>query len=260
MRLATWNVNSLGARLPFVTGWLEEAQPDVLCVQETKLADTAFPTDVFADLGYTTAHYGDGRWNGVAILSRLGLDDPVQGFGSEEDEHGCRIVAGTCGGVRVHSVYVPNGRSLDNEFYPIKLAWLARLRSYLAETCKPSDAVAVCGDFNVAPNDTDVWDITQFEGMTHVGAPEREALAHVMDWGLEDVFLTFNEPGTFSWWDYRGGSFHRGQGMRIDHVLLTHVLAEAVTEARVDRQARKVDGAGNKPSDHAPVLFEFAVP
>ena len=158
MRLATWNVNSLGARLPRVTEWIAAQEPDVLCMQETKLADDKFPAEAFAELGYETVHHGDGRWNGVAIISRLGVDDPVRGFDSEEDDHGCRIVAATCGGVRVHSVYVPNGRSLDNEFYEIKLQWLARLRTMLDEAYKPGDSVAICGDFNVAPDDGDVWD------------------------------------------------------------------------------------------------------
>ena len=254
MRLATWNVNSLGARLPFVTGWLEEAQPDVLCMQETKQADAAFPADVFADLGYTAAHYGDGRWNGVAILSRVGLASPVQGFGSEEDEHGCRIVAATCAGVRVHSVYVPNGRSLDNEFYQVKLDWLAQLPTTLDQTCPPGSSVAVCGDFNVAPDDGDVWDPAAFVGATHVSEPERAALRGVEGWGLDDIFRRFNDPGTFTWWDYRAGDFHQGRGLRIDLILVSDDLVQRATGSFRDRDARK----GQKPSDHAPVVVDFA--
>jgi exodeoxyribonuclease-3 len=254
VRLATWNVNSLGARLPRVTAWLEEHQTDVLCLQETKLADDKFPSEVFADLGYETVQHGDGRWNGVAIVSRIGATDPVRGLGGPEDEHGARIIAATCGGVRVHSVYVPNGRSLDNEFYAIKLDWLARLRAMLDETCRAGDSVAVCGDFNVAPDDSDVWDPQHFVGATHVSEPERAALRHVEDWGLIDVFPRFNEPGVFTWWDYRAGDFHQGRGMRIDLVLVSDDLAGRASGAFRDRDARK----GQKPSDHAPVVVDFA--
>ncbi len=258
MRLATWNVNSLGARLPLVLEWMEANGPDVLCLQETKLADDAFPAAAFADLGYQSAHHGDGRWNGVAIVSRVGLDDPVNGFHSDEDAQGTRIVAATCEGVRVHSVYVPNGRSLDSEHFGFKLAWLARLRAYLAETVRPDGAVAVCGDFNVAPRDTDVWDPAQFVGATHVSEPERAALGDVLDWGLVDVFSRFHpDGGIFSWWDYRAGNFHKGHGMRIDLVLLTRSLADRCTSVEIDREARKKSPAGNKPSDHTVVVAEI---
>jgi exodeoxyribonuclease-3 len=253
VRLATWNVNSLGARLPRVTEWIAANEPDVLCMQETKLADDKFPNEAFSELGYETAHHGDGRWNGVAIISRLGIGDPVRGFDSEEDDHGCRIIAATCGGVRVHSVYVPNGRSLDNEFYPIKLQWLARLRTMLDEAYKPGDSVAICGDFNVAPDDGDVWDPAHFVGQTHVSEPERAALRQVEAWGLTDVFPRFNEPGVFTWWDYRAGDFHQGRGMRIDLVLVSDDLAARASGAFRDRDARK----GQKPSDHAPVVVDF---
>lgn len=259
MRLATWNVNSLGARLPFVVEWLEEASPDVVCLQETKQADDAFPEATFADLGYQSAHHGDGRWNGVAILSRVGLEDPTRGFESDEDVNGCRIVAATCEGVRVHSVYVPNGRSLDSEQYVIKLAWLEHLRRYLDETCTLDADVAVCGDFNVAPRDSDVWDPAQFVGATHVSQPERDALAQVMAWGLVDVFAEEHpDGGVFSWWDYRAGAFHKGQGMRIDLILLSRALARRSGPVRIDREARKKSPRGNKPSDHSPVLAEIA--
>jgi exodeoxyribonuclease III len=256
VRLATWNVNSLGARLPRVTEWIAAQEPDVLCMRETKLADDKFPAEAFAELGYETVHHGDGRWNGVAIISRLGVDDPVRGFDSEEDDHGCRIVAATCGGVRVHSVYVPNGRSLDNEFYEIKLQWLARLRTMLDEAYKPGDSVAICGDFNVAPDDGDVWDPAHFVGQTHVSEPERAALRQVEAWGLTDVFPRFNEPGVFTWWDYRAGDFHQGRGMRIDLVLVSDDLAARASGAFRDRDARK----GQKPSDHAPVVVDFSAP
>jgi exodeoxyribonuclease-3 len=259
VRLATWNVNSLSVRLPLVLEWMEANNPDILCMQETKLADDAFPSREFAELGYETAHHGDGRWNGVAIASRVGLDQPVCGLGSEEDAHGCRMLAATCGGVRVHSVYVPNGRSLDSEHYTFKLAWLSRLRAYLAEHDDPADAVAVCGDFNIAPTDEDVWDPAAFVGSTHVSAAERKALEQILDWGLEDVFRRFHpDGGIFSWWDYRAGNFHKGMGMRIDLVLLTKSLAARAVSAEIDRNARKKSPKGNKPSDHTVVVVELA--
>jgi exodeoxyribonuclease-3 len=254
MRLATWNVNSLTARLPRVTQWIEQHQPDILCLQETKQADAKFPTAEFSALGYESAHSGEGRWNGVAVLSRVGLADAVKGFGRPEDDHGARLIAVTCGGVRVHSVYVPNGRSLDNEFYEIKLQWLGRLRTMLDETCRAGDSVAVCGDFNVAPDDGDVWDPAHFVGATHVSEPERAALHNLEDWGLNDVFRQFNDPGVFTWWDYRAGDFHQGRGMRIDLVLVSEDLAGRATGAFMDRDARK----GQKPSDHAPVVVDMA--
>jgi exodeoxyribonuclease-3 len=257
VRLATWNVNSLTARMPRVLGWIDEYQPDILCLQETKQADAAFPASTFADLGYETAHHGDGRWNGVALLSRVGLEDPVGGFGTAEDKYGCRIVAGTCAGIRVHSVYVPNGRTVDHEQYGFKLIWMARLASYLAETCDPAGDVAVCGDFNIAPDDRDVWDPAAFVGATHVSGPERQALAVLLDWGLEDVYRRFHsDGGVFSWWDYRAGDFHQGRGMRIDLVLLSRALAERSSSVSIDRNARK----GQKPSDHAPVVVEWPGP
>ncbi len=257
MRIATWNVNSLSARLPRVEEWLEYAKPDVLCLQETKQAESAFPHEAFASLGYEAAHHGDGRWNGVAIVSRVGLDGVTRGLGSDDDEQGPRAIAADCGGVRVVSVYVPNGRSLDSEHYRAKLAWLARLRAVLDETTTPDRPVAVCGDFNVAPDDRDVWDPKQFEGATHVSPPEREALEELESWGLVDAFRrVYDDDRLFSWWDYRGGSFHRHRGLRIDLILVTEVLAAGTTWALIDRNARK----GEKPSDHTPVFIDTSWP
>jgi exodeoxyribonuclease-3 len=256
VRIATWNVNSLPARLFRIEEWIQYAQPDVLCMQETKLADAAFPHGAFATLGYETAHHGDGRWNGVAIASRVGLAGVSTGMGSTDDAQGPRLIAADCGGVRVLSVYVPNGRSLDSDQYPAKLAWLARLRAVVEESATPDRPVAVCGDFNVAPEDRDVWDPTKFEGATHVSQPERDALADLEKWGLVDVFRRLYDDGDlFSWWDYRAGSFHKHQGMRIDLILVTEVLARATTYGLIDRNARK----GQKPSDHAPVLIDTVV-
>lgn len=253
MKIATWNVNSLTARLPRVIEWTKETEPDVLCLQETKQNDSKFPSDELKGIGYESAHYGDGRWNGVAVVSRVGLDDVSIGFGNELDELGCRMLSASCSGVRVYSVYVPNGRSVDSEHYRAKLRWFSALRENLQDRCDPDEKVAVCGDFNVAPNDSDVWDIAHFDGMTHVSEAERKAFFELIDWGLVDVFTNFNEPGVFSWWDYRGGSFHKGHGMRIDLILVTRQLADSAQNAWVDRDARK----GTKPSDHAPVIVEF---
>jgi exodeoxyribonuclease-3 len=254
MRIATWNVNSLNARLPRVEEWIEYAQPDVICMQETKLADTAFPAMALSALGYESAAHGEGRWNGVAIVSRVGLDDVESGFGNGSDEQGARLVAATCGGVRVHSVYVPNGRVVGSEHYEAKLVWLDELRSYLERNCSPSDPVAVCGDFNIAPEDRDIYDRVALEGSTHITEPERQALRAIEEWGLVDAFrLIYSQDRLFTWWDYRAGNFHKHLGMRIDLVLLSEVLAKKTTYALVDRNARK----GKMPSDHAPVFVDI---
>jgi exodeoxyribonuclease-3 len=260
VRLVTWNVNSLKARLPRVEAWIAANRPDVLCLQETKSTDAAFPSAAFAGLGYESAHHGNGRWNGVAIVSRVGLDDVQPGFRDEEPSAvtESRVLAATCAGARIMSVYVPNGRVVGSEFYDAKLAWLGRLRSELDTTCAQDGPVAVCGDFNVAPEDRDVWDVTKFAGATHVTDAERAALASVMAWGLHDVVreLTPDGPGPFSWWDYRGGAFHKGEGMRIDLALLSAPLARRTTAAYVDRDERKKGTGGEVPSDHAPVVVD----
>ncbi len=254
MRIATWNVNSLTARLPRVEEWLGYAQPDVLCMQETKVADGAFPAMALSALGYETVNHGDGRWNGVAIASRLGVTDVQHGFGPDVDEQGCRLVAATCGGVRVHSIYVPNGRAVDSEFYKAKLAWLDELRRFVDLTCAPSDPVVIAGDFNVAPEDKDVWDPAEVSGATHVTEPERSALRALEDWGLVDSFRSlYDQDGLYSWWDYRAGNFHKHKGMRIDLLLLSEPLARRCRYALIDRNARK----GRQPSDHAPVFVDL---
>ncbi len=251
-------MNSLKARLPRVEEWLGYARPDVLCLQETKLADDGFPALSFATLGYESAHHGEGRWNGVAILSRVGLDDVTSGFGDGLDDPylgDARLIAARCGGVRVVSVYVPNGREVGSEFYERKLVWLDRLAEWLAAHHSPDDRLALLGDFNVAPEDRDVWSVKAFEGSTHVTGPEREALARLRGWGLVDAFRRVRpEARLFSYWDYRRGDFHQHRGMRIDLVYVTEPLAEAVTFALVDRNARK----GTAPSDHAPVVVDLA--
>ena len=254
MRIATWNVNSLKARMGRVEEWIGYAEPDVVCLQETKLADTAFPALAFSSLGYESAHVGAGQWNGVAILSRVGMDDVVPGFadGGSPDSDG-RLVWATCGGVRVGSVYVPNGREVGHEQYGVKLDFLGRLRASLDVGADPAGDVVVCGDFNIAPTDDDVWDPARFEGATHVSRAEREALDVITAWGLFDAFrLRQPEPRLFSWWDYRAGMFHKHQGMRIDLVLASRSLADRTSFATIDRNARK----GKLPSDHAPLFVQ----
>ena len=237
-----------------VEDWLSDVQPDVVCLQETKLADSAFPAMSFSSLGYDSVHHGEGRWNGVAILSRVGLEGPELGFGPNDDDPQARLVWATCGGVRVASAYVPNGRSLDDDHYTYKLAWLSKLRTKLEQESDPQQPLIIAGDYNIAPSDIDVYDPSKFVGATHTSEPERAALGELLDWGLVDTFREL-EPADkiYSWWDYRGGDFHMHRGMRIDLVLATRTLSNAAHFATVDRQARK----GDKPSDHAPVIIDF---
>lgn len=254
MRLATWNVNSLNVRLERVLHFLERQQPDVLCLQETKQSNEQFPGTAFEHLGYQAAHWGEGRWNGVALISRVGLEDIRRGFGSPEDAYGARLVGARCGDVWVYSAYVPNGRSLDSEHFGFKLAWLAQLNT-LSLTFGNQDKVAFLGDFNIAPRDADVWDSTALAGMTHVSPEERAALSKLTDHGYRDVFADAHlEGGVFTWWDYRDGAFHKGHGMRIDLCMASATLAASAGECFVDRDERK----GSKPSDHAPVVFDFS--
>jgi len=253
MIVATWNVNSLKMRMPRVTEWLKNVEPDVVCLQETKMADDAFPALTFRELGYEAIHNGEGRWNGVAILSKVGLSNPSYGFGEGvETDPQARLIAADCGGVRVHSVYVPNGRSIEDDHFQYKLNWLKNLLNLLDSSCKPSDDVIIAGDWNIAPEDIDVWDRSFFEGMTHVTPEERNALEKIKAWGLLDTFRNRykDEIGLYSYYDYQAGRFHKRQGMRIDYVLSSQSLAEKSSLDLVDRNARK----GTKPSDHAPVI------
>ena len=257
MRIATWNVNSLKARMPRVEEWLGYARPDVVCLQETKLSDAAFPHMAFSALGYESVHHGDGQWNGVAILSRVGIEEPVAGFVAPLDpDSDTRVISARCGGVHVTSVYVPNGRSLDSDHYVYKLEWMTKLRHHIDALGRPDTPLAVCGDFNIAPADADVWDAARFVGSTHVSAPERRALEELEGWGLVDAFRR-RYPGDrlYSYWDYRAGDFHEHRGMRIDLILLTEPLAANLQWALVDRNARK----GKQPSDHAPVFVDVEV-
>ncbi|CAN5838303.1 exodeoxyribonuclease III [soil metagenome] len=277
MRIATWNVNSLKARLEAVEKWLERAAPDILLMQETKLADDDVPVMPLRIAGYEVLHHGEGRWNGVAIASRVGIEEPVvANFGdgpvrdsrpgasaaSEEDFEPfdeARMVSARCAGIRVVSLYAPNGRQVGSPFYMGKLRWFERLSRWLDESCDPGDALILGGDLNATPADEDVWDAVRAHGGTHVSTPEREALARLRAWGLEDAYRRHapNAAGRFSWWDYRAGMFHRNEGMRIDLVYATSAVAGRVVWAEIDRQARK---GPPTPSDHAPVVIDLDEP
>jgi exodeoxyribonuclease-3 len=256
VRLATWNVNSVKQRMPRLLAWLDQRRPDVVCLQETKLTDEAFDELLgreLADRGYAVAAHGEAAWNGVAILSRVGLDDVIAGLegGPGFPHPEARAVSATCGGVRVVSVYVPNGREPDSEHYRYKLDWLASLRAMVAAG---PEATVVCGDMNIAPTDDDVFDPDAYIGQTHVTEPERAALAELAAAGLRDV-VRERWPGerVFTYWDYRAGMFHQDLGMRIDLVLASEPVAARVEAAWVDRHARK----GKGPSDHAPVIVDL---
>ncbi|GAA4381320.1 exodeoxyribonuclease III [Actinomadura verrucosospora] len=276
MRLATWNVNSVKARLPRLLTWLDETKPDVVCLQETKCRADLFPAAEVEELGYATAAHGDGRWNGVAVLSRVGIEDVSNGFPGEpayageagaegEDEQmalnepvllapEARAIGATCGGVRVWSLYAPNGRTPESAHYAYKLAWFAALRDALAEELAAGTPLVACGDYNVAPTDEDVWDPAVFVGSTHVTPPERQALADLRALGLRDVVPTIEKgPHPYTYWDYRAGAFHKDMGMRIDLFYASEDVAGRVASAYVDREARK----GKGPSDHAPVVVDL---
>ncbi len=262
MRLATWNVNSIRARADRVAAWLERTEVDVLAIQETKCREDQFPYLPFEALGYEVAHLGSSQWNGVAIASRVGLEDVEHGFPGmpswgDPPVPEARALGATCGGVRVWSLYVPNGRSLDDPHLAYKLEWLARLRDagagWLARD--PRAAVALVGDWNIAPRDEDVWDMAVFATSTHVSAPERAAFDAVVEAGFADVVRPHAPgPGVYTYWDYTQLRFARREGMRIDFVLASAALAERVTGASIDRQERKGKGA----SDHAPVVVDLA--
>jgi exodeoxyribonuclease III len=280
MRIATWNVNSLKARQEAVEKWLVRAAPDILLIQETKLTDADAPVMAFAMAGYQLVHHGEGRWNGVAIAVRQGaeLGDVVTNFGdgpvrdsgpggagaeatSEEDFDPfdeARMVAATVDGLRVVSLYAPNGRVVGSPFYDGKLAWFERLARWVRETTSPSDAIVLGGDLNVAPTDADVWDAEAVHGGTHVSEPERAAFRALLGLGLVDAFRARRpEPGRFSWWDYRAGMFHKNLGMRIDHLLVSAPVAARIVDAEIDREARKGPPV---PSDHAPLVVDLDEP
>ncbi len=257
MRLISWNVNSLKARWPRVPEVLETHRPDVLCLQETKLAAAAFPHEALAEVGYRAVESSEGRWNGVALLVPVSAElvEPVRELPGNPVPEEARWIEASVGGVRVVSVYVPNGREVASEWYPRKLEFLAAMRERLAVLVAAGPTV-VAGDFNVAPEDQDVWDLAAFpEGSTHVTVPEREAIEAMTALGMVDAQRAVLARGeAYTWWDYRGGAFHRGHGMRIDLALVAGLDVVAV---EVDRIARRNNEAGDKPSDHAPLIVDL---
>jgi exodeoxyribonuclease III len=270
MRIATWNVNSLNARLEKVAWWLDRALPDVLLMQETKLADDKVPTEVFTQRGYELAHHGEGRWNGVAIASRVGIRDVIknfaaplekaqtQGDGEDEPLAEARMISAICGELRVTSIYAPNGRSVGSPSYQAKLLWFERLLGWFRETQSPAAPLVIGGDFNVAPTDIDVWNMQACHGGTHVSPEERAAFGELLRWGLVDAYrLHHPEPDRYTWWDYRAGAFHKNFGMRIDHLLLTQPLVGRVVWSEIDREARKGKPI---PSDHTPLVIDIDQP
>jgi exodeoxyribonuclease-3 len=263
VRIATWNVNSIRSRIDRVTAWIEANDIDVLAIQETKCREDQFPGLELSAMGYDFAHFGLNQWNGVAIISRVGLEDVATSFAEDQPMFGdpatleARSIGATCGSVRVWSLYVPNGRTLDNPHYAYKLAWLERLRQVAGEwlAANPDAQIALTGDWNVAPTDEDVWDMTVFEGHTHVSAPERAAFQAIVDTGFADVVRPYTPgPQVYTYWDYQQLAFPKKRGLRIDFILASQALAARVDSAWIDREQRKGKGA----SDHAPVVIEIS--
>ena len=270
MRIATWNVNSLKARLDKAMWWLDRAKPDVLLLQETKLTDADAPIEAFKQAGYQLAHHGEGRWNGVAIASRCGIGGVVTNFGEalrpartaetgdHEPQAEARMISAECGGLRIICIYAPNGRQIDSPFYKAKLLWFDKLARWIKEADTPAIPTVIGGDFNVAPDDIDVWDPRACEGGTHVSEPERQAYGRLIRLGFVDAYrLHHPEAGRYTWWDYRAGNFHKNIGMRIDHLLVTEPLKPRVVWAEIDREARK---GKPLPSDHAPLVIDIDKP
>lgn len=254
MKIATWNVNSINARMPHLLGWLAEAEPDVVCLQETKCVDEGFPYEALHDAGYLSAFYGQKSYNGVAILSKYPLDDVQKNFPEDDDESPKRIIAATVNGVRIVNTYIPNGTELWSDKFTFKLDWIQRLRKFFDATCDTSGNVLLCGDFNVAPDPSDVWNVGAWEGRLHFTKTERAAIHYVKQWGFVDVFRKLNgDVKEFSWWDYREGAWQRNHGLRIDHIWTSKPLADKCIRCWIDKSPRKLD----KPSDHTPVVAEF---
>ena len=255
MKIATWNVNSIRKRLDRVIPWLAQQQPDVLCLQETKVEDDSFPRLEIEAAGYHVLCHGQKTYNGVALLSRQPGLNPVRGFGDGGDDTQARFLLASFGDLRVGTVYVPNGQTVESDKFPYKLDWLARWRNWLSSHAEPDVPLALCGDINIAPDDRDVYDPPAFENQVLCHPDERRALAEICRWGLRDVFREHHvEAGLYSWWDYRQLAFPRNLGLRIDLVLCTRSLAARCTAITIDREARK----GQNPSDHAPVVAEFS--
>lgn len=255
MKLATWNVNSLRAREDQVLDWIETEAPDILCMQETKVTDQEFPEDAFGDLGYDVMYFGQPAYNGVAIASKEEPSRVMRGLPGDPEDADRRLIAATIAGVRVLSVYVPNGQSIGTDKYAYKLDWLERLRAFLSADSTPEDPIVVCGDLNIAPADVDVWNPAERAGSLFVSGPERRAFSALIEWGLVDAFRHFHPTEKrYSWWDYRAGSFERNRGMRIDHLLVSRPVLARGTSVTIDRRTRALEA----PSDHVPVVMELS--
>lgn len=255
LKIATWNVNSLNVRLPQVLDWLRVEQPDLLALQETKLTDADFPMPDIANAGYRAVFSGQKTYNGVAVLSRLPAADLVVDLPGSDDPQR-RVLGASIGGVRVLNLYVPNGQAVGSEKYAYKLAWLKQLALWTEQELIQYPRLVVLGDFNIAPEDRDVHDPIAWTGQILCSEPERNAFRRLLQLGLQDSFRLFpQEPNTFSWWDYRAAAFRRNMGLRIDHILASPALAAVCTTCRVDKTPRRLE----RPSDHAPVIAEFAI-
>jgi exodeoxyribonuclease-3 len=256
MKIATWNVNSINIRLEQMLEWLKTTGTDVLCLQETKCVDENFPLEQINGAGYNATFIGQKSYNGVAILSIHEIEDVQKNFPGDAPDAPKRLIAATVGGVRIVNTYIPNGTELWTDKFTFKLDWLQRLRRMFDETCDKSRDVLLCGDFNVAPDERDVWNVGFWEGKLHFTKPERAAIHHVKQWGFTDVFRKMNgDAKEFSWWNYREGAFFKNQGLRIDHIWTSEKLAEKCVGCWIDRKPR----GGERPSDHTPVVAEFAV-
>jgi exodeoxyribonuclease-3 len=254
MKIASWNVNSIAARLPNVIDWLSTAQPDVLCLQEIKCTADKFPADAFAEIGYRSVAHGQPSYNGVAILSRTEPIDVGRGMPDDEDGEQARVLAATIEGIRIVNVYVPNGQEVGTDKYIFKLKWMERLRSFFDLGYAQSDQVLLCGDFNVAPEDRDVHDPAKWQGQILFSRLEKAALQKIKAWGFTDAFRIHNqEGGYYSWWDYRAGAFPRNNGLRIDHIWVSESLAARSVNCWIDKAPRNWE----RPSDHTPVVAEF---
>ncbi|MGH9946564.1 MAG: exodeoxyribonuclease III [Pyrinomonadaceae bacterium] len=256
MKIATWNVNSVNVRMPHLLGWLDRVEPDVVCLQETKCVDENFPLEDLENAGYECAFMGQKSYNGVAIISKHPITDVQKGFLDDDDESPKRMIAGTVNGVRIVNTYIPNGTELGTDKFTFKLDWLMRLRSFFDEQCDLGNDVLLCGDFNVAMDNIDVWDVPTWTGKLHFTRTERAAMYNVKQWGFTDLFRKIKgDLQEFSWWNYREGAWQRNRGLRIDYVWTSPSLAEKCTDCRIDKSTRSLE----KPSDHAPVIAEFII-
>ena len=256
MKIATWNVNSINARIEHIIRWLESTRTDVLCIQETKSVDENFPLGAITGAGYTAVFIGEKSYNGVAIVAKGEMTDVQKNFPDDDEDAPKRLIAATIGGVRIVNTYIPNGSELWTDKFTFKLDWLQRLRRYFDETCDIGSDVLLCGDFNVAPEEPDVWSVKQWEGKLHFSKPERAAIHHVKQWGFVDVFRKLNgDLQEFSWWNYREGAWQRNRGLRIDHIWTSAALAEKCISCSIDKEPR----GWERPSDHTPVVAEFSL-